>query len=133
MRMGADGLLPPWFSRIHPKFKTPANGTWVTGLAAAIIGGLFPVRILGELVSIGTLLAFITVCVGVLYLRRKQPELPRPFRVPWPKLTCIGGALACAGMILALPRDTWVRLIVWTAIGFLIYGCYGRRHSARTR
>lgn len=129
MSMGADGLLPPWFSRIHPRFKTPANGTWLTGLAAAIIGGLFPVRILGELVSIGTLLAFITVCLGVLYLRRTRPELPRPFRVPRPRLVCTGGALACAAMILALPRDTWVRLIVWTAIGFLIYGFYGRRHG----
>ena len=129
MSMGRDGLLPPWFSRIHPRFKTPANGTWVTGLAAAIIGGLLPVRILGELVSIGTLLAFITVCVGVLYLRRTRPDLPRPFKVPWPTFTCIGGALACTAMILALPRDTWIRLIVWTAIGFLIYGLYGRRHG----
>lgn len=129
MRMAEDGLLPPWFSRIHPRFKTPANGTWITGLAAAIIGGLFPVRILGELVSIGTLLAFITVCVGVLYLRRARPQQPRPFRVPRPAFTCTGGALACAAMIAALPRDTWIRLIVWTAIGFLIYGLYGRRHS----
>jgi APA family basic amino acid/polyamine antiporter len=127
MAMGRDGLLPPWFARIHPRFKTPANGTWVTGLAAAIIGGLLPVRILGELVSIGTLLAFISVCVGVLYLRKTRPDLPRPFKVPWPRLTCSGGALACAGMILALPRDTWIRLLVWTAIGFLIHGLYGRR------
>jgi APA family basic amino acid/polyamine antiporter len=133
MSMGADGLLPPWFARVHPRFKTPANGTWVTGLAAAIVGGLFPVRILGELVSIGTLLAFIAVCIGVLYLRAKRPELPRPFKVPWPRFTCIAGALACAGMILALPRDTWVRLAVWTAIGFLIYGLYGRRGGQRIR
>jgi APA family basic amino acid/polyamine antiporter len=133
MSMARDGLLPPWFARIHPRFKTPANGTWVTGLAAAIIGGLLPVRILGELVSIGTLLAFITVCVGVLYLRKTRPELPRPFRVPWPRVICIGGALACAAMILALPRDTWIRLVVWTAIGFLIYGFYGRRSSRRKR
>ena len=133
MSMARDGLLPPWFSRIHPRFKTPANGTWVTGLAAAIIGGLLPVRILGELVSIGTLLAFITVCVGVLYLRRARPELPRPFRVPWPRFTCIGGALACTAMIVALPRDTWIRLFVWTVIGFLIYGFYGRRSSRRRR
>jgi basic amino acid/polyamine antiporter, APA family len=131
MSMGLDGLLPQWFARIHPRFKTPANGTWVTGLAAAIIGGLFPVRILGELVSIGTLLAFITVCAGVLYLRRTRPELPRPFKVPWPLLTCTGGALACAAMILALPRDTWVRLAVWTAVGFLIYALYGRRSARR--
>lgn len=131
MRMGEDGLLPSWFSRIHPRFKTPANGTWVTGLAAAIIGGLLPVRILGELVSIGTLLAFITVCIGVLYLRRTRPDLPRPFRVPWPRFTCICGACACTAMILALPRDTWIRLILWTAVGFLIYGVYGRRHGRR--
>jgi APA family basic amino acid/polyamine antiporter len=133
MSMGADGLLPPWFARVHPRFKTPANGTWVTGLAAAIVGGLFPVRILGELVSIGTLLAFITVCIGILFLRRTRPDLPRPFKVPWPRFTCSVGALACAGMILALPRDTWVRLAVWTAIGFLIYGLYGRRGGQRIR
>jgi APA family basic amino acid/polyamine antiporter len=133
MSMGADGLLPPWFARVHPRFKTPANGTWVTGLAAAIVGGLFPVRILGELVSIGTLLAFITVCIAILFLRRTRPDLPRPFKVPWPRFTCSVGALACAGMILALPRDTWVRLAVWTAIGFLIYGLYGRRGGQRTR
>ena len=133
MSMARDGLLPQWFARIHPRFRTPGNGTWVTGLAAAIVGGLLPVRILGELVSIGTLLAFTTVCVGVLYLRRKRPDLPRPFRVPWPRFVCIGGALACAGMILALPRDTWIRLFVWTVIGFLIYGFYGRRSSRRRR
>lgn len=133
MSMARDGLLPSWFSRIHPRFRTPANGTWVTGLAAAIIGGLLPVRILGELVSIGTLLAFTTVCVGVLYLRRTRPDLPRPFRVPWPRFTCIAGAVACAGMLVALPRDTWIRLVVWTAIGFLIYGFYGRRSSRRRR
>ena len=133
MSMARDGLLPQWFARIHPRFRTPGNGTWVTGLAAAIVGGLLPVRILGELVSIGTLLAFTTVCVGVLYLRRKRPDLPRPFRVPWPRFVCIAGALACAAMILALPRDTWIRLFVWTVIGFLIYGFYGRRNGRRRR
>ncbi len=133
MTMGADGLLPGWFARVHLTFKTPANGTWLTGLAAAVIGGLFPVRILGELVSIGTLLAFITVCVGVLVLRKLRPEVPRPFRVPWPWFTCIGGAVACAGMILVLPLDTWVRLIVWTVIGFLIYAFYGYRNSRLRR
>lgn len=127
MRMGTDGLLPCWFARVHPRFRTPANGTWLSGLAAAVIGGLFPVRILGELVSIGTLLAFASVCLGVLYLRRRRPDLPRPFKVPWPGLTCAGGALACVAMILSLPKDTWIRLAVWSAIGFLIYGFYGRR------
>ena len=133
MTMGADGLLPPWFARIHPKFKTPANGTWLTGLAAAVIGGFLPIRILGELVSIGTLLAFTTVCLGVLVLRVKRPEIHRPFRVPWPWLTCLGGAIACTAMILALPRDTWIRLAVWTAIGLSIYGLYGYRSSRLRR
>jgi APA family basic amino acid/polyamine antiporter len=133
MTMGVDGLLPGWFARIHPKYKTPANGTWLTGLAAAVIGGLFPVRILGELVSIGTLLAFTTVCLGVLALRVARPELHRPFRVPWPWFTCIGGAVACIAMILALPADTWIRLIVWTAIGLAIYGFYGYRASRLRR
>ena len=133
MIMGADGLLPRWFARVHPRFKTPANGTWLTGLAAAVIGGLFPVRVLGELVSIGTLLAFITVCLGVLVLRKTRPELPRPFRVPWPWVTCVGGAVACTAMILSLPGDTWIRLAVWTVIGFLIYGLYGYRASLLRR
>jgi APA family basic amino acid/polyamine antiporter len=133
MTMGVDGLLPDWFARVHPKYKTPANGTWLTGLAAAVIGGLFPVRILGELVSIGTLLAFTTVCLGVLALRLARPELHRPFRVPWPWFTCIGGAVACIAMIMALPLDTWVRLIVWTAIGLGVYGFYGYRASRLRR
>jgi basic amino acid/polyamine antiporter, APA family len=133
MTMGVDGLLPGWFARVHPRFKTPANGTWLTGLAAAMIGGLFPVRVLGELVSIGTLLAFTTVCLGVLALRLLRPELSRPFRVPWPWFTCIAGALACIAMILALPGDSWIRLIVWTAIGLAIYGLYGYRASRLRR
>jgi len=133
MTMGADGLLPQWFARIHPKFKTPANGTWLTGLAAAVMAGFLPLRLLGELVSIGTLLAFTTVCLGVLVLRIKRPELHRPFRVPWPWLTCLGGAIACTAMILALPRDTWLRLAVWTAIGLSIYALYGYRSSRLRR
>ncbi|HVW71052.1 MAG TPA: amino acid permease [Steroidobacteraceae bacterium] len=133
MTMGEDGLLPSWFARIHARFKTPANGTLLTGLAAAVIGGLFPVRVLGELVSIGTLMAFITVCVGVLVLRRVRPEVPRPFRVPMPWLTCLGGAVVCTAMTIALPADTWIRLVVWTALGLLIYAGYGYRNSRLRR
>ena len=112
--MARDGLLPPWFSHVHPKFKTPSTGTAVTGVSAAIIGGLFPVRILGELVSIGTLMAFVTVCIGVLVLRQTRPDLPRPFRAPRPYVTCIAGALICTAMMVSLGVATWLRLIVWT-------------------
>jgi APA family basic amino acid/polyamine antiporter len=127
--MARDGLLPPWFSRVHPKFKTPSTGTAVTGVTAAIIGGLFPVRILGELVSIGTLMAFVTVCIGVLVLRHTRPDLPRPFRAPWPYATCILGALICTAMMVSLGVATWWRLIVWTIVGVIVYLAYGRKHS----
>jgi APA family basic amino acid/polyamine antiporter len=128
--MSRDGLLPPLFRKVHPTHKTPYIGTLITGSLAALIAGLFPVTILGELVSIGTLLAFTTVCIGVLVLRHTRPDLKRPFRTPAPWVVCIGGALICSGMMVSLPPDTWVRLAVWTAIGFLIYGFYGYKHSA---
>jgi basic amino acid/polyamine antiporter, APA family len=129
LAMARDGLLPPCFARIHPRFKTPSSGTLVTGASAAIVGGLLPVRILGELVSIGTLAAFITVCLGVLVLRRTRPELPRPFRAPAPWLTCIAGAAVCAAMMVSLGLSTWIRLVGWTLVGTVVYACYGYRHS----
>src|SRR2546429_495470 len=110
----------------RPRWSSPA---W----CLTLIGGLLPVRILGELVSIGTLCAFVTVCVGVLILRRLRPELPRRFRVPAPYFTCVSGALVCFGLMAALPRDTWWRLIIWTAIGFAIYALYGDRNSRLRR
>jgi APA family basic amino acid/polyamine antiporter len=127
--MARDGLLPEWFSHVHPKYKTPSTGTAITGISAAIIGGLFPVKILGELVSIGTLMAFVTVCIGVLVLRRTRPDLPRPFKAPLPFVTCILGALICFGMMVALGTATWMRLILWTAVGVVVYLAYGRKHS----
>jgi basic amino acid/polyamine antiporter, APA family len=127
--MSRDGLLPPAFRSTHPEWKTPVFSTVLTGLGAGLIGGLFPINILGELVSIGTLTAFITVCIGVLVLRVARPDLPRPFRVPWPWFTCIGGVVFCGAMALGLPGDTWLRLAIWTAIGFAIYFLYGYRHS----
>ena len=127
--MARDGLLPEWFSYVHPKHKTPSTGTAITGIIAAIIGGLFPVNILGKLVSIGTLMAFVTVCIGVLVLRKTRPDLPRPFKAPMVWVTTIGGALICFAMMVGLGVPTWVRLIVWTAIGVVVYLAYGRKHS----
>jgi APA family basic amino acid/polyamine antiporter len=127
--MARDGLMPPVFGRVHPKFRTPSTGTVVTGVFAAIIGGLFPVNLLGHLVSIGTLAAFVTVCIGVLVLRRTRPDLPRPFRAPMPWLTCTLGALVCGAMMVSLGTETWARLVIWTAVGVLIYAIYGYRHS----
>jgi len=127
--MARDGLLPPFFGRVHPRFRTPSTGTVITGVFAALIGGLFPVKILGELVAIGTLAAFVTVCIGVLVLRRTRPDLPRPFRAPWPWFTGIAGALVCGGMMVFLGPATWARLVLWTAVGVVIYVGYGYRHS----
>lgn len=127
--MSRDGLLPELFRRVHPVYRTPHVSTLITGGLAAAISGMFPVTILGELVSIGTLMAFVTVCIGVLVLRYTRPDLARPFRVPLPWLTCTLGALVCGGMMVSLPVDTWVRLAVWTAIGVTIYFVYGYRNS----
>jgi APA family basic amino acid/polyamine antiporter len=127
--MARDGLLPPWFGRVHPRFQTPSTGTVLTAVVAALIGGLFPVGILGHLVSIGTLAAFVTVCLGVLVLRRTRPDLPRPFRTPAANFTCIAGAVVCGAMMYSLGVATWLRLAVWTVIGVIVYALYGYRHS----
>jgi APA family basic amino acid/polyamine antiporter len=127
--MSKDGLLPPVFSKVHPRFKTPYISTIVTGVVAMIIAGILPISILGELVSIGTLLAFIIVCISVLVLRKSRPEVHRPFRTPWVPLVPILGAAFCFLQMAALPLDTWLRLIIWMALGFFIYFLYGIRHS----
>jgi len=129
MAMSRDGLLPPSLQKVHPRHHTPHVGTLVTGLIAAVFAGMFPIDVLGELVSIGILLAFTAVCAGVLVLRRTMPEAARPFRVPYAPLTCTAGVAMCLALTAALPHDTWVRLLVWTAIGFTIYVGYGFRHS----
>jgi APA family basic amino acid/polyamine antiporter len=127
--MSKDGLLPPVFSKVHPKFKTPYISTIITGTIAMIIAGLLPISILGELVSIGTLLAFIIVCISVLVLRKSKPEIHRPFKTPWVPLVPILGASICFIQMVALPLDTWFRLLIWMIIGFAIYFFYGRFHS----
>jgi len=127
--MSRDGLLPATFGRVHPRFKTPYVTTIVTGVVAAVIAGLFPIGLLGELVSIGTLLAFVIVSAGILVLRYTRPELPRPFRTPLVPIVPLLGILICGYMMYGLPTDTWIRLIVWMAIGLVIYFAYGRTHS----
>ena len=127
--MSKDGLLPPVFAAVHPKFRTPWLASLLTGVFAMAMAGLLPIGLLGELVSIGTLLAFAIVCGGVLVLRYTDPDLPRPFRTPLVPLVPLGGIAACFYLMAHLPPDTWARLIIWMAIGLAIYFLYGRRHS----
>jgi len=133
LTMSRDGLLPAFFGAVHSRFRTPHVATVITGVFAATAAGLLPIDILGELVSIGTLIAFIVVCLGVLVLRYTRPDLHRPFRIAggtvgvW--FTSLMGVLFCGVMAGFLPGDTWFRLLAWSALGFVIYFSYGYRHS----
>jgi APA family basic amino acid/polyamine antiporter len=129
LAMADDGLLPPVIARCHPRFKTPHVATVVSGVIFGLVAGVFPLDILADLISIGILLAFAVVCIGVLVMRRTRPDVPRPFRVPWAPFTCVLGAAYCAGMTYFLSNGTWLRLVFWTALGFAIYAVYGYKHS----
>jgi basic amino acid/polyamine antiporter, APA family len=131
--MSRDGLLPDIFARVHPRFRTPHLSTIVTGSVIALGAGLLPLNLLSQLVSMGTLLAFVLVCIGIIVLRRTAPELPRPFRTPGMPWVPIAGALICFVQMLGLPWATWERLIVWLALGLVIYFTYGRRRAAMRR
>jgi APA family basic amino acid/polyamine antiporter len=131
--MSRDGLLPPIFSRLHPRFRTPHVTTIITGILIAIAAGLFPITVLGLLVSMGTLLAFAIVCTGVLILRKTAPDTLRPFRTPGMPWVPVVGTLICLYLMSGLPLPTWVRLFVWLAIGLAIYFSYGRFHAATLR
>ena len=133
LSMADDGLLPPVMSRCHSRFKTPHVATVVTGVFAALIAAVFPLDLLAEVISIGILLAFAVVCIGVLILRKTRPDAYRPFRVPWAPVTCTLGALTCLGLTLTLSTPTWKRLLIWTIIGMSIYAFYGFRHSRLRR
>ncbi len=133
MIMARDGLLPPVFTRIHPEYRTPHINTVITGIGIALLAALFPLDVLGELTSMGTLIAFAAVCLGVLILRRTQPDLPRPFRIPAAWLICTLGILCCLALLSAMTAHNWFLMAVWTAVGFAIYFLYGHRHSKLRR
>ncbi|MCL5006191.1 MAG: amino acid permease [Acidobacteria bacterium] len=127
--MAFDGLLPKGFSSIHPRFRTPYKSTALVGFFVALGGGLIPLRIVGELVSIGTLLAFTIVCGSVMVMRKKRPEIRRPFRTPMVWVVAPLGMIVCLAQMFGLPSDTWIRLFGWMAIGLIIYFSYSRHHS----
>ncbi|MEO8765667.1 MAG: amino acid permease [Ginsengibacter sp.] len=128
--MSKDGLLPPVFSRVHPKFRTPAKSNLLFMLFVSIFAAFVPARVVGEMTSIGTLFAFILVCIGVWVLRVKQPQIQRAFKTPLVPLVPILGIATCLFMMVFLPLDTWIRLLVWMLIGFDVYLFYSLKHSA---
>jgi APA family basic amino acid/polyamine antiporter len=128
--MARDGLLPTgFFAAVHSRFRTPWKSTILTGFFVALMAAFLPLRILAELVNIGTLLAFVIVCAAVLIMRRTHPEVHRPFRAPLVPITPILGILCCLVLMFSLPAENWVRLFVWLLIGLVIYFTYGYRHS----
>ena len=127
--MARDGLLPVGLAKVHPRFRTPYKITLVTGLAVAVLAGFVGLETLAHLVNIGTLFAFILVSVGVVILRRTRPDLPRSFRVPAAPVVATLAVLLCLYLMLNLTGDTWIRFVVWMALGFVVYFAYGRRHS----
>jgi APA family basic amino acid/polyamine antiporter len=129
MIMARDGLLPKVFNRIHPKHRTPHINTIITGVGIAVLAAVFPLDLLANLTSMGTLIAFVAVCAGVLILRYTSPELPRTFRVPWAPVICTAGVLSCLALLSTMDWFNWALMGAWTLIGFAIYFTYGVRHS----
>lgn len=127
--MSQDGMLPSWAGAIHPRFRTPWISSIIVGLFIAVFAGLLPISVLGDLVNIGTLFAFVIVCFGVWILRSRRPDLPRPFRVPLVPLVPLLGVVISLGLMATLPWDTWLRLLAWLLLGFVIYFSYSRHHS----
>lgn len=127
--MSKDGLLPKIFSNVHPKFGTPAKSNLLFMVFVSLFAAFVPATVVGEMTSIGTLLAFVLVCAGVIVLRKTHPELPRAFKTPLVPLVPILGILACVAMMISLPGDTWIRLILWLAVGFVIYFGYSIKNS----
>jgi APA family basic amino acid/polyamine antiporter len=129
--MSRDGLLPPLFGAVHPRFRTPHLSTMLTGIIIALVAGLTPITVLGQLVSIGTLLAFVLVSIGVIVLRHTSPDVPRPFRCPAVPWVPIAGALICLAQMIGLPAATWERLVIWLVAGLTVYATYGAKRGNR--
>lgn len=127
--MSRDGMLPRFFAKVHPRFRTPYLSTILIGFLAAILSAFLPENLLIELVAIGTLAAFVLVCLSVIILRKTHPDVPRPFRTPLVPIVPIGGMLVCFGMMAGLPLDTWIRFIGWGLIGLVVYFFYARKHA----
>jgi basic amino acid/polyamine antiporter, APA family len=127
--MSRDGLLPKVFSDIHPKFQTPYRCNLIFMVFVSLFSGFLPISRLGHMTSIGTLLAFVIVCIGIIIMRRTNPNAPRPYRTPLVPVVPILGVLVCFAMMASLDIDTWIRLVVWLAIGLAIYFGYSRHHS----
>lgn len=127
--MSRDGLLPQWFAKLHPVRRVPSRVTWIVGFASAAIAGFLPIREAAELTNIGILLAFVVVCVAVIVLRYRQPDLPRAFRTPGMPVTPAVGVIFSIWLITFLEPVTWLRFLVWFVIGLIVYFAYGRRHS----
>lgn len=127
--MSRDGLLGAWLSGVHPTFRTPHHATYLTGVAVAIMAALIPIGEAADMTNIGTLFAFVLVCIGIMVLRYTKPNQPRPFRMPLMPVIPILGVLACLGLMYFLPWMTWVRFFVWTIIGIVVYMAYGIRRS----
>jgi APA family basic amino acid/polyamine antiporter len=127
--MSRDGLLPKFFSEVHPKFRTPWRSNLLFLVFVSLFSGFAPISVVGEMTSIGTLLAFVIVCAGILIMRKTQPDIKRPFRTPLVPLVPILGILANFGLMLGLGIENWLRLVIWMAIGLAIYFGYSRHHS----
>lgn len=140
LSMSRDGLLPPFFSHINEKFRTPARSNLLFMVVVGLLAAFVPARVAGEMTSIGTLFAFTLVCAAVLIVRKSMPEVHRAFKTPFVPVVPILGILTCLCMMLFLPADTWIRLVLWMLIGLDVYACYGVKqqqtgatHTAPTR
>ena len=131
--MSRDGLLPASISEVHPKYQTPYRSTILTGLVVAACSSTLSTEIAGNLTSMGTLFAFVLVCLGVLVLRKSDPDRPRPFKAPFVPVVPVLGIITCLGMMAGLDGATWINFFVWLGIGLVIYFSYGKRHSVLSR